>query len=421
MKEDAQLNNLDALNEKYSIRNGIAQAIALNGSNSYFSLFAISVLSVTNYQVGLINSLPQFMGMFGMLIGSMILNRLTEKKTFTAFAFLITRLFLLAVIFVVYLPSSYAGWIFVLLIGFMNIPGAFATLSWQSLIGEMISDVRRNTFFSLRNKLLTFVGMTFTVIIGIFLSFFAENNPFPYQSIFLVAFFAGLVEVYYLFRHIEKKKDIRNSKKSYKINFSAFSHKPFVVFLVCGLLFNFTWQMAWSLFSIYQIKYAGATGVWISAISVTSLIGQIISYKWWGRMADKYGNHLMMIPVSIGMATAPVLNILSTNLIYLTVINALAGLFISGTVLLLFNLLLEVTTDENRDSCISNYNILLAIIGFIAPQIGVFLLEKYSMNTAMIISTIARLLSGGSFFFLYVFLQKRPTNSVMISEKSGTS
>ena len=181
-------------------------------------------------------------------------------------------------------------------------------------------------------------------------------------------------------------------------------------------MFNFTWQMAWSLFSIFQIKYAGANGFWISAISVASLLGQIISYKWWGRMSDKYGNHLMMIPVAIGMAAAPVLNILSKNLIYLTVINAFAGLFISGTVLLLFNLLLEVTTDKNRDSCISNYNILLAIVGFIAPQVGVYLLEQYSMNLAMITSTIARLMSGASFIILYLYLQKRTKNTLRHSK-----
>lgn len=412
------MNELDAINEKNSIRNGIAQAIVLNGSTSYFSLFAISVLSVTNYQVGLINSLPQFMGMFGMVIGSMILNRLPEKKTFTALSFLATRLLLLAMIFVVYLPSPYSGWVFVLLVGIMNVPGAFANLSWQSLIGDMIPEVRRNTFFSLRNKVITFVGMAFTVLLGIFLSFFTETNPVPYQLIFLVAFLAGVVEVYYLFKHSEKKKQKQISKKSYRISFSAFTHKPFVIFLICGLMFNFTWQMAWSLFSIYQIKYAGATGFWISAISVFSLIGQIISYKWWGRMADKYGNHLMMIPVSIGMATAPVLNILSTNLVYLTVINALAGLFISGTVLLLFNLLLEVTTDENRDSCISNYNILLATIGFIAPQVGVYLLEEFSMNAAMITSTVARLFSGASFFMLYLYLHKKSKNTLLLTKKS---
>ncbi len=399
--------SINALNEKTSIRNGIAQAIALNGSTSYFSLFAISVLNVTNYQVGLINSLPQFIGLFGMVIGSIFLNRINGKKTFTALSFLITRLFLLAMIFVVYMPTKYAGWVFVLLIGLMNLPGAFATLGWQSLIGDLIPELRRNTFFSLRNKVLTFVGMTFTVLLGIFLSFFSETNPISYQLIFLIAFLAGLVEVYYLFQHIEKKKVTPSIKKSYGLSFSAFSHKPFVIFLICGLMFNFTWQMAWSLFSIFQIKYAGADGFWISAISVTSLLGQIISYKWWGRMADKYGNHLMMIPVSIGMAAAPVLNILSTNLIYLTVINAIAGLFVAGTVLLLFNLLLEVTTDKNRDSCISNYNILLAIIGFIAPQVGVFLLEHYSMNFAMITSTISRLISGASFIILYLYLHKK--------------
>lgn len=177
--------------------------------------------------------------------------------------------------------------------------------------------------------------------------------------------------------------------------------------------------MAWALFSIFQIKYAHATGFWISVITVANQIGQIVSYKWWGRMADKYGNAKMMIPVSLGMAAAPVLTILSKNMVYLTIINGLSGLFVSGTVLLLFNLLLEVTNKDNRDSFISQYNILLAIVGFIAPQFGVLLLEQASMSFAMITSTLLRISSGGLFIFLSIYLTKKPKNFHKITIKSS--
>jgi MFS family permease len=199
----------------------------------------------------------------------------------------------------------------------------------------------------------------------------------------------------------------------------AFKDKRFVYFLICGLCFNFTWQMAWALFSIFQIKYAHATGFWISVITVANQIGQIVSYKWWGRMADKHGNAKMMIPVSLGMAAAPVLTILSKNMVYLTIINGLSGLFVSGTVLLLFNLLLEVTNKDNRDSFISQYNILLAIVGFIAPQFGVLLLEQASMSFAMITSTLLRISSGGLFIFLSIYLTKKPKNFHKLTTKSS--
>lgn len=399
-------------NEKLSIRNGIATTIVLNISNNYFPLFAISVLGATNFQVGLISSLPQFIGMFAMVIGSMILNRLEEKKRFTAYSFLAARFFLFLMFFVMYLPAEYRSWAFVLLVGFMNLPGSFANLSWQSFIGDLIPDYRRSGFFSERNKVLTIVGMFSTFLIGILLQQFDKTSPFPFQVLFVSAFLFGLIEVYYLLKHKEEKKEKKREKKRLSFGLEVFRHKPFLYFLFCSLFFNFGWQMAWSLFSIYQIKYAGATALWISLFTVANQLAQIFSYKWWGRMADKHSNAKMMILVSAGMASAPVLTILSPNMIYLVFVNGFSGLFVSGTVLILFNQLLEVTEEEKRSVFISNYNILLALVAFVAPQFGVYLLEQTSIDMAMIVSTILRGSSAGVFFFLYLFLKKNQSKSL---------
>lgn len=399
-------------NEKLSIRNGIASTIVGNITSNYFALFAISVLGASNYQIGLISSLPQFIGMFAMLAGSILLGRLDEKKKFTALSIFYTRLFLLLFTFVIYIPEGYRSWVFVLLVGFMNLPGSFALLSWQSLIGDLIPESRRSHFFSNRNRILTLVGMISTFLIGISLQQFHPSNPLPYQVLFFIAFLFGMLEVYYLFKHKEPKVEKKIKAKKSGLGFHVYKQKPFLYFLVCGLFFNFAWQMAWSLFSIYQIKYAMATGLWISLFAVANQIAQIISFKWWGRMADKHSNAKMMILVSLGMAAAPIMNVLSTNLVYILIVNGLSGFFVSGTVLILFNQLLEVTKEENRSICISHYNVLLAFIAFIAPQFGVFLLESLSMNTAMLISTILRALNAVLFFGLYLYMKKEKQNGL---------
>ncbi|MGF6950553.1 MFS family permease [Neobacillus sp. B4I6] len=58
------------------------------------------------------------------------------------------------------------------------------------------------------------------------------------------------------------------------------------------------------------------------------------------------------------MATASFLTVLSTNLIYLTFVSMTSGFFLSGTMLLLFNLLLEQSPPEKRTYCITTYNVL---------------------------------------------------------------
>ncbi len=132
-------------------------------------------------------------------------------------------------------------------------------------------------------------------------------------------------------------------------------------------------------------------------------------------MADKHSNAKMLAITAVGMATAPFLTILSTNMYYLTFVNFTSGLFVSGTVLLLFNQLLEVTMEENRSSFIAQYNINLAIIGFIAPQVGVFLLQMSSINTAMNLAAGLRLVSGAVFLVFYYYMRKQYFRSTVAS------
>ncbi|MEW8987145.1 MAG: hypothetical protein AB2401_09120 [Bacillus sp. (in: firmicutes)] len=70
-----------------------------------------------------------------------------------------------------------------------------------------------------------------------------------------------------------------------------------------------------------------------------------------------------------------------------------------------------MTKEQNRGSFIAQYNILLAIIGFIAPQVGVFLLQLSSIHTAMNLASILRLVSGAVFLLFYIYMKKRYFNS----------
>lgn len=137
------------------------------------------------------------------------------------------------------------------------------------------------------------------------------------------------------------------------------------------------------------------------------MIAQIFSFSLWRKWSQKYGNMSVFVWVAFGMSTAPLLMVLSTNLYYLAAMSFLSGLFVSGTVLILFNLLLENSPQEVRTYCITTYNVLLAVIAFSSPQIGIWLLETYSMETAMYLSTAVRFFAAVGFLLLYIVRKMR--------------
>ncbi|NRD79460.1 MFS transporter [Bacillus sp. BRMEA1] len=404
-------------NEKISIYHGMVSVIAVNLASNYFPIYAISVLGASNYQVGLISSLPPLVTLIVTIPAAILLNRLEQQKKMIALTVFLARAMFLLLIGVVLIPPSFQAWVFLIMIGLMNIPGTISTIGWQTLISGMIDEERRGAFFSDRNRLLTIVGMISMLVIGIVMKN-QTNHVGTYQLLFLCAFLFGLLEVFFLMKHREtpvKSKSNTEQKKTF-MDWSIFKDYGYKWFLFAALCFNFSWQMVWGLFNIYNIKYAHATLLWISIFSVGNQLVQIFTFPLWKKWADKKSNTLIFFWIAVGMAIAPALTVISTNPFYLTLVQMSSGFFVSGTTLILFNLLLEQSPPEKRTYCITTYNVLLSIVAFIAPQIGVWLLQETGIHLSMYISTTLRFSSAIVFLIMYLKFKKHKntvyTNSV---------
>lgn len=400
-------------NEKISIYNGMASTVAMNFSNNFFPIFAITILSASNYQVGLISSLPPLIALLMTIPAAIMLNRAAVHKRLVAISILLARVMFLPIVVLIYLPSeSMQAWAFLIIIALMSVPNTVANIGWQTLISGMISESRRGAFFSDRNRFLTMVGLVSTLVIGIMMKD-ASDNVTAYQILFAIAFGFGLLEVYLLMKHDEAPAHVEGPVVKKKLmEWSIFKHSGYVSFLIAALFFNFAWQMAWGIFNIYHIRVAGATVFWISMFSVGNMLMQILTFPLWKKWAEQRSNVRVFVWAAIGMASTPFLTVLSTNLYYLTVVQTISGFFLSGVLLLLFNLLLEQSPEASRTYCITTYNVLLAFMAFLAPQIGIWLLNTWGADTAMYISSGLRLLSAAVFFAVYVRYGRVPKASL---------
>ncbi|MGN7387664.1 MFS transporter [Sporosarcina sp. SAFN-015] len=401
-------------NEKISIYHGMASTIAANFSNNFFTIFAITMLGATNYQVGLISSLPPLMALIMTIPAAILINRAHTQKKLVAMSVLLARLMFLLIISIIYVPSPTThAWIFLIVIAIMSLPNTVANIGWQTFISSLVEESNRGAFFSDRNRLLTIVGLISTLVIGIVMKD-SSSNVTAYQILFAVAFFFGMLEVFLLLKHEEEpvKTDSLLIKKK-MMDWSIFKHQNYVSFLIAALFFNFAWQMAWGIFNIYHVRFVGVTIFWVSMFSVGSMLAQFLSFPLWKKWAEKRSNTLVFVWAAIGMATTPFLTVLSTNVYYIALVQTSSGFFLAGVVLLLFNLLLEQSPAHVRTYCITTYNVLLSIVAFVAPQVGIWLLEQLGVETAMYINSTLRFLSAGLFFIVYIkFTRKRKSSMV---------
>lgn len=389
-------------NDRLSIKNGNFAMIGISIVSNFSPLFVIDALHATAFEVGLLNSLPALMAIVATWWGAVWMAKTTSKKWFCVRSTLIGRFFYLLIAFMPFVVHGQAlALVVVLTIALMNFPASFSALSWQSLIGDLIPENRRASFFSRRNRMLTIVGLLSTLIPGLVLQRFPASDVHPFQIFFVISFLLSLLEVYYLVLHKEHT-EYRPDRQSPTLLtprrfWECMKRRPYLVYLVGIILFNLGWQMAWPLFSIYQIQYAGATAIWVSGFTVANQLSQILTFSFWGRLSERYGNKMMLGVAFFGMAINPVIMLFSTNLVYLVLINLLTGTFVAGTTMLQFNHLLEVVPEQERTTYIAHFNIIAGAVGFIAPELGVGLLSLLHMNVTLIISAIIRLLGMGYF------------------------
>ncbi len=396
------------LNERVSITNGSFAIIGINIVSNFAPLFVLSALHATAQDMALLNALPSLMAIISMWVGAVLVAKTASKKWFCIRSTAVGRMFygLLAVTpFVIHGPSL--ALVIVILIALMNVPASFSALSWTSLIGDLIPAERRAAFFGKRNRVVTFIGMLATLVPGLILQRFPAADIPPYAALFTVSMLFSVLEVYYLVRHREHtdRRPDQTAPALYhpRLFLSYLKRRPYMRFLLGSIVFNLGWQMAWPLFNIYQIQYAGATALWISAFTVANQLSQVLTFHFWSRFSERFGNTMMLAIACAGMALAPVLTILSRSLYYLTALNLVTGAFLGGIGLLLFNHLLEVAPESERTSYIAHYNIVIGLVGFVAPELGVLCLHWLRMDGGMIMSAAVRL--GGTVVFFWTARQ----------------
>lgn len=398
-------------NININIYNGIFAAIALNLVNPYYAKFA-QRLGATDYQIAYLNSWPAFVSIFVLIPGALILETFGEKLRNTRRFMLFHKLFYITLAFIPFLPTVHKPMLFIALVGLMNFPGSIATMGYQSCIGDIFLPAERSRAMSLRNKYSDVFRLIITFASGQLLTTIPATNEQAitlYQIFFAIAFLFGLLEVMTFGKFQLPKADAQRPSSQSKntkgfigtlkegIHYVKTSRK-FQLFFACSLIFHFGWQMGWPIFNIYTIKTLKANEIWLAAISIASGLSSILTASLWGKFADKYGYTLSIVIATFGMSITPFLYVMSSSLYLLVLFNIIIGVSITGTVLFLFNMLLEVTPSENRTTILSLYNTMIALSATIAPLIGVAILNKTSIHTTLIIVGCLRLLGCMSFY-----------------------
>lgn len=394
-------------NIKYYALNGILFTMVTVLSKGYAIKF-LDRLGGDDIHFSLFNALPGFIAIFTTIPGILMIQRGESKRKTLGIFFYISRFMPLLLAAVPFLEKEIQPIVFVLIYGLMNFPESISATSLQDYTGDIFLPHERADALSVRNQMSQISQVTISILVGFILSLSSVNRTviIMYQVFIVLSFLIGLKEINYMYKldPIEKD-DIRIRRKVPKLKKSLkgiFSHREYVGFLACSLLFHFGWQMGWPLFNSYQIKYLGANEMWLTIINVLSSLFMVLSFPVWKKIIKKRDYKFTIALATFGMGITPILYMLSGNLVVLTLMQPVTGFFTAGTTVAILGSLLAVSPDEYRTMSVAVHATLTSITLATAPLIGTYIQEMMNIQGALLVTAVLRLL--GSAVFLYRFL-----------------
>ena len=354
-----------------------------------------------DYHYAMLSALPGIVAVLSLVPGAMIIDSTKNKLKTVTLICLLSRAFFLLYALVPLLPGPLRPLALVVLVGLRNGPESVWLIGYQSLVADVFPKEKLNEIIGLRNKYNSMLTIVSTFVLGAFLTLNEKlpiDNLTLFQILFAVTFLVGFWEILqyrkFSFDYVPPEQTESFLKKLTGVIKSVPKHKPYLTYCITVIVFYIGWQMAWPLYSIYQLEVLGANAAWVGYISIVSTTSQILTTGLWIKLTRKIGNRPVLGICMLLMAITPALYTLCSTLPQLTAMQIITGSGMSGVIFLVFNELLAVCPDKNRTLYISLFTLITQISSAIVPFWGTYLKQTFSIFTALYASTAVRLIGA---------------------------
>jgi MFS family permease len=422
------LNTTPALNEsqinagqKFILKDSLAGEAMVNLSGGAFITAMALHLGASNFQIGLLASLPILTNIF-QLFSIWLVQRYNNRRAVTVISAILGRLPMLFAAFLPFMFSREVSLQLLLVILFVHyVFGSIAGASWNSWVKDLIPENRLGSFFSNRTKLTTILSAALGLAMSITIDFvkgnYTEYLTMMYYSIFVLGGIAGLVGVYWL-ANAPEPTPVTNKDSVFEQFKKPLKDKNFKNLLIFNAAWAFALNLAVPFFTVYLMKTMGLPLSYVIGFTILAQVSNILSIKTLGQYADRFSNKTILnicAPVYITCILAWVYASMPAERVYglliLTVISIFSGTATGGINLALYNIGMKLAPRREAMAYMSSLNMVVAVFSAMSPMIGGLLADTFTnqqllwdiqfKNTNGIVSTFEIInIQGWGFLFI---------------------
>jgi len=293
-----------------------------------------------------------------------------------------------------------------LLLIWQGLGGGFTANAWVSMIGKIIPNDYRATFFGIQSAAASLFASVGAVAAG----FILDNNHASrgYMLCFLAA--SGLM-VFSGLSLNQTQETMRNPEEYHDEGIPLWTsirrilreNKPFRWFLITRIFSQFC-LMASAFYTVYAVRQHGMNELTAGYLTSTLLITQVIANPVAGWIADHWSRRLALQIGAVAGTLSAFFALVATSLAWFFPVFIMAG--IASTIFFTVGLAMTLDFgDENdRPTYVGMANTLVAPSTILAPLLGGWLADAAGYQATFAVAVVAGLCTTA---VLQIFVSKR--------------
>ena len=363
-------------------------------------------LGASNFQVGLLTSMPGVTGLLlAIIVGRFLQTRINIVPWYSLSRLLVISCYALTGLLTFLLSKEYAVIATLAIWAFATLPQTALAVAFSVVMNAVAGPEGRYALLSRRWAIfgITTVVMTFFVTRVIDLIEFPRN----YEMMFLGLSVGGFIS-YYFSKRINlpdqtpstpvASSSAFDSARNY---FSLIRGAPaFTSFATKKFVYHFALVLTQPIMPLFLVREVKATDSQIGTITMAMSLIMLVGYFIWPWSSRKYGGRFVLLATTFGMVFYPALTAATPQVPLIILYSGIAGLFQAGLDLVFFDELMKTVPPEYGATFVSIVQSMQYLSAIVAPLIGTWLADSIGLGGALWVSAGLRL------FGFVLFLRK---------------
>jgi hypothetical protein len=369
-------------------------------------------LGASNFQVGLLSSMPGVTGLvLAILVGRFLQTRRNIVPWYSLSRLMVISCFTLTGLLTLFIPESSMVGATLVIWALATLPQTALSVAFSVVMNAVAGPEGR---YQLLSRRWTIFGIT-TVFGTFFITRVIDLVAFPlnYASMFLGLSLGGLLS-YYFSRKISLPNQpavplstSRSPVGALRDYLALLRTSPaFISFASKRFVYLSALALSAPIMPLFLVRTVGATDSQIGSINMVFALFLLVGYYLWPRLSKSRGGRVVLLATTLGMVLYPALTASSPHVAWIMVFAGIAGMFQGGLDLVFFDELMKTVPDEYCATFVSLAQSMQYLSTILAPMLGTWLAGYIGLGGALWLSAGLRLLG----FLLFLIPERWVTS-----------